>query len=69
MLEQRKDIDEIIDHDKLLDGHDVDNANLVFMDISLDIHNRVQVASVVFEQTVYFILLVVLFVILICKLK
>ncbi|XP_062516548.1 small ribosomal subunit protein mS22-like [Corticium candelabrum] len=40
VLEQRKDIDEIIDHDKLLDGHDVDNANLVFMDISLDIHNR-----------------------------
>lgn len=42
VLDERKEISEIIEHDELLNGHDEDSAKLVFTDVSLDAHNRVR---------------------------
>jgi small subunit ribosomal protein S22 len=40
VLKTRKEINETLEHDELLDGHDKDNANMVFTDISQNVHNR-----------------------------
>jgi predicted O-methyltransferase YrrM len=49
VLKTRKEINETLEHDELLDGHDKDNANMVFTDISQNVHNRV--SSTLYRHT------------------
>ena len=45
VLELRKEINETIECDEMLDGHDKDNTSMVFTDISQSVHNRVSLCS------------------------